>query len=83
MQILAHRLNQILGEYIGQDQTGFVKKSYLGDSIRWLMNLSEQVHENKSPILFYFIHAYKAFDRVDWTFMKTVLAKMGMGNLFV
>lgn len=82
IQIFAHRLSQVLGDYIILDQNGFIKGRYLGNSIQQFVNLFEQIPETTIPTLFYFKDADKAFNRVDWTFMKSVLAKMGVGNLF-
>lgn len=51
-------------------------------AIRRLIGLTEQVHGTKHPTLFYFVYVYKAFDQVDWAFMKLILAKMEMGKWF-
>lgn len=41
--ILAERLNKILGNYISEDQTGFIRGRYTKDNIKKLMNIIEKV----------------------------------------
>lgn len=49
-QILPCRLNEFLGDYIGLDQTGFVRNRPQGDSIQRLLGLIEYVHHTKNPL---------------------------------
>lgn len=52
-QVLACRLNQFIGGYIGLDQAGFVINRHLGDSIRLLIGLIEHVHDTKKPTVLF------------------------------
>lgn len=36
-----------------------------------------------TPTVIYFIDAQKAFNRVDWEYLKEVLKRMGLGPLFL
>lgn len=68
MTIMANRLNRVLDSYIHMDQSGFIKGCYMKDKIRQLLNMIDGVRENGEPVLFYFLDAEKAFDRVEWLF---------------
>lgn len=55
-----------LKHYVHSNQTGFLKERLLGDNIRRVINLTEEVlHRLKCPTVFYFVDANIAFDRVE------------------
>lgn len=66
MMILANRLNAVLGEYIRQDQTGFLKNSAIGDNIRRRINIIDYMHMTKEPTILLFADAEKDFDQFDY-----------------
>lgn len=71
VSVLVARLNTFRGEYIGEEQAGFLKQSYMRRSIRRTMNLTELAQIRK------------AFDRVEWYFLFEVLRRMGFGPGFL
>lgn len=80
--ILAERLNEYMKDYIMGDQTGFIKGQYLKDNVRKVMNIMEWIQKQTNPALLFFLDAEKAFDRLEWTFLKPVLLKWGIGPSF-
>lgn len=77
--ILTTRLNRVLPHYIHQNQAGFIKGRQVRENFRKVCNTVNHVHQTKVPTLFVFSDAEKAFDRLQWDFMKEVLVKMDFG----
>uniref|UniRef100_A0A8C5MHD9 Reverse transcriptase domain-containing protein n=1 Tax=Leptobrachium leishanense TaxID=445787 RepID=A0A8C5MHD9_9ANUR len=78
-KMLARRLNPILPSLIHPDQVGFVPLRGARDNTLRAINLLHISRVSSIPMLFLSVDAEKAFDRVDWSFLITVLAKLGLG----
>uniref|UniRef100_A0A8C5WHL5 Reverse transcriptase domain-containing protein n=1 Tax=Leptobrachium leishanense TaxID=445787 RepID=A0A8C5WHL5_9ANUR len=78
-KMLARRLNPILPSLIHPDQVGFVPLRGARDNTLRAINLLHISRVSSTPMLFLSVDAEKAFDRVDWSFLITVLAKLGLG----
>ena len=78
-KLLAKRLNTILPKIIKADQTGFIRDRYSSDNIRRLFDIIDQVNAQKTPVLLASLDAEKAFDRMEWSFLFSVLEKFNMG----
>ena len=59
----------MLPKLINEDQTGFVRKIYIGDNLRLIYDLITYLNERKLPVMLLNIVFEKAFDSVDWNFM--------------
>lgn len=62
--ILAERLNKIIGSYVIENQTGFIRGRLMHDNIRKLVDVIEPVQKDKIPALYTLLDTEKAFDRV-------------------
>ena len=82
-KILATRLDEVLPQLIAPDQSGFVRARQTHDNIRRVTHLLEKAHKRNIPLLIAALDAEKAFDRVDWGFLKNVLTKVGAGEQFI
>lgn len=82
--ILTNRLNKIISNYIGQDQTGFIPNSDIMDSIYRtieIINHCRTNHLNSTAILS--LDVEKAFDRVKVPYLLTLLEHMAFGPKFL
>ena len=82
-KLIAKRLEDILPKLINPDQSGFIKGRYSADNIRRLLNVINHLDTRGSPSLLLALDAEKAFDRVEWSFLFSILNKLNMGQNFV
>lgn len=68
---------------ISPDQSGFLESRYMKDSIRRVNNIIDFCKQTDIPTLSLFIDAEKAFDLVGWSFMFSVLKRIGIGPRFL
>lgn len=80
---LATRLETILPSIIHNDQTGFIKGRHSSNNIRRLLNLINISQNNQTNRIIVSLDAEKAFDKVNWMFLFTVLQKLGFGESFI
>lgn len=74
---IATRLIQIMPMLIHPDQSGFTKGRQSSDATRRMINIIHQAEITGTPSLLLSLDAEKAFDRVHWTYLHTVLKKFG------
>ncbi|KAM9296692.1 proton channel OTOP3-like [Gastrophryne carolinensis] len=75
-KILASRT---LHSVIGTDQVGFMPLREARDNTTKVLNLIHLAQRQNVPALLLFTDAEKAFDRVNWQFMRSVLSHVGLG----
>lgn len=77
ISILTERLNQIISN--DDDKTGFIRDRYLKDNIRKVINIIDKAQNEVSPLAFLFLDAEKAFNRIEWQYLKYVVNRFGLG----
>ena len=77
---IANRIKGVLPGLINEDQTGFIANRYMGDNIRLIYDIMHYLDDNNLPGLLLCIDFEKAFDSLDWTFMRKVFKAFGFGN---
>ena len=80
---LASRLKKVIAQLISHDQTAYVPKRNICESIRLTSDLFE--YADSHPISAYMVTAdiEKAFDSVDHNFLFATLKKFGLGPEFI
>jgi hypothetical protein len=63
---IASRISKILPSIIHSDQTGYVKKRFIGQNIRLFSDVIERCQDTKTPGIALFLDFKKAFDSIEW-----------------
>lgn len=77
---MAMRLIPYLKRIIHIDQSGFVPGREERDNTTKSLNIIHMCESTKIPAMLLSTDAEKAFDRVSWTFMGSVLRYIGIGT---
>ena len=80
---LANRIKVVLPSIVGFNQTGFMKGRFIGENIRFTLDLIEYCKESAKPGLIFLVDFEKAFDRLEWSFVFKSLQKFKFGNCFI
>ena len=82
-KVIAGRLKIFLSNLINSDQTGFIKGRFVGENIRLLQSIICHAKEKKLPGLLLFLDFEKAFDTIEWIFIKRTLNYFGFGTSLI
>ncbi|MEM9400762.1 MAG: reverse transcriptase domain-containing protein, partial [Verrucomicrobiota bacterium] len=80
---LASRLGAIVSNIINEDQTGFIKGRYIGENIRLLLDFMDHCNSKKKSALLLACDVRKAYDSVEWQYIKRVMEWQGLGRNFL
>ncbi len=78
-KLFARRLDSVLSKLINPDQSGFIKGRYASDNIRRVLNVINFLNNQQEPSLLLSLDVEKAFDRVEWNFLFSVIHKFNLG----
>lgn len=67
------RIEATLPNLIHPDQTGFVKRRYIGENIRLISDIMEYTNLQKLPGILISLDFRKAFDSIEWPFIMRTL----------
>ena len=79
---LAMRLAKVAPNIINADQTGFLKGRYIGENIRLILDVISICQKRNIPGILLACDQEKAYDSVDWSYMKHTLKRFGFGDKF-
>ena len=82
-QAIASRLKFVLSDLIDHDQTGFLKGRAIAENICLINNVNSYTHLKDLPGLLLFIDFEKAFDTIEWTFLRKTLEHFGFGSSLI
>lgn len=76
-KILASRLNVLLQRTVAADQVGFIQSREARDNTIRTLDIIPKAKRSRIPLLLLSTDAEKAFDRVDWVFLRETLKFVG------
>jgi len=77
---IANRLKFSLPNLINYDQTGFTKGRFIGENIRLIDSVICYAKEKNIPGLLLFFDFEKAFDTIEWSFIRKTFQHFGFGS---
>jgi exonuclease III len=80
---LAMRLQNIIGNIISEDQTGYIKGRFIGQNIRLIEDIIDYYTDNEKDGAILFVDFQKAFDSLEINFLISCLEKIGFGVQFI
>ena len=84
-KVLANRMREIIPTLIHEDQKGFVHGRFLGETVIELQTLMTmaQNYEQGDEFVLMSLDIEKAFDTIDWSFMRRTLINFGFPPYFM
>ena len=80
---IAGRLLKVLHVVVGKDQTCGVPGRFIGENVAYLRDVVDYVSQVGVSCAILSLDQEKAFDRVDWSFMRATLSSVGFGPSFI
>lgn len=82
-KVYANQMKPLLHHWILPSQTGFVPNMCILDNIFLAFEAIEWTLENKQELSMILLDFEKAYDRVNWTFLRHTMAKMGFNDTWI
>lgn len=77
-KIISERIKGTLSEFITKDQHAFLRGRNILDAVATTQEGLFAIHSRKSEDVIFKIDLHKAYDCVDWSFIRCLLAKIGL-----
>ena len=82
-KVLANRLKKVVGKVISKAQGAFVEGRQILDAVLIANKAIDSVLKNNESGILCKLDIEKAYDKVDWTFILTIMQKMGFGEKWI
>ena len=79
-KVIAERIRKTLPNLVHFNQSGFIERRYIGDTIRTLLDIIDYMDEYHEGGLMMMVDFEKAYDSLEWDFMINVLEHFNFGN---
>lgn len=77
-KIIAMRIRSVLSLHITPEQHGFLKNKDIMDAVAITQESIHSIHTRKLAAVVLKIDLRKAYDNVDWSFLRCILAKISL-----
>jgi len=75
-KIIANRIKPILLRSLSREQLGFLKDRQILDTIGTTQEFLHRIQQNKSRALILKLDLKKAFDYIDWDYLRLILIQL-------
>ena len=82
-RVIAGRLLKVIHSVVNKAQTCGVPGRFIGEIVALLWDMVDFASSSNVPVIIISLDQERAFDRVDWRFMRATLSKMGFGSSFI
>ena len=82
-KVYANRMKPLLHNWILPSQTGFVPNRCILDNVFLAFEAIAWTRENQQELTMLLLDFEKAYDRVNWTYLREVMAKMGFHTTWI
>eukprot|EP00253_Pinus_taeda_P025237 PITA_25237 len=81
--LIAKRIKPLLANLISPEQTGFVEERQILDGLVVTQEVIHTIKEKKQKGMMIKLDLSKAYDRLNWKYLKRVLESFGFNNIWV
>ena len=82
-RVIAGHLLNVIHLVVDRDQNCGVPRRFIGENGALLRDVVDFTFFSDTPVAVLSLDQEKAFDRVDWSFMRATLSAMGFGSSFI
>ena len=80
---IAGRIIEVIHSVVNKDKKCGVPGRFIGENVALLRDVVDFASLSNVPVAIILLDQEKAFDRVDWRFMRATFSKMGFGYSFI
>ena len=77
-KIIANRMKLDLSKHISPEQYGFLPSRSIHDAIAVAQDILHSIHSEKREEMILKVDLYKAYDTLDWSYIRLVLLNIGL-----
>lgn len=76
---IANRFKRVIQSLIGPQQTGFLKGKFIGENVRFILDLIDYTSNHNVPGFLFLVDFEKAFDTLEWNYIQATLSFLNFG----